>query len=112
MKPNKLKIEFICGTTFDRNGDLIESSTIEAACRTAQALLLSTFGGFSQLTVTGAWRSPDSGRVAHDATIVYTVLADHVAANVITLDEIQSTLAESFRQESVPYVVTEVFCKF
>lgn len=112
MKPNKLKIEFICGTTFDRNGDLLNPSDVESARREASTLLLSTFGGFSQLTVTGAWRSLESGRVAHDVSTVYTVLAETDHADVITLDEIQSALKAAFHQESVPYVVTEVFCKF
>lgn len=111
MKTNSLKIEFICGTTFDLDSNLLSPSSVEDARREAETLLLKTFGGFSQLTVRGAWKSPTTGQIVHDASLVYTVLSKEYGARAMA-DRVQNTLRALFGQESVPLLITEVFCKF
>ncbi len=111
MKPNKLKVEFICGCTFDCAGNLINNEDLKVARDFAASKLLQIFGGYSESVVNGAWRSPASGKTAHDTSIVYRVLIPSEVSEE-TLDCIQADLVAAFNQESVPYVVTPVFCKF
>lgn len=111
MNTNAVKIEFICGTSFNQAGWRLSEAEVAAAKVTATRILLEEFGGYSQSTVEGAWRSPKTGAVANDVSLVYSCIVSSGPANN-HLEIIQAKLVEAFQQESVPYIITPVFCKF
>ena len=111
MPPNMARVEFICGTTFDRTGNPLDPRRLGVALARTEQLLLQEFGGFSRQTVEGGWVSPATNKTVRDEALVFSCLVPLDTRRSL-LETLQGVFKDLFMQESVPFSVTLCHSQF
>lgn len=108
--PTHALVEFICGTTSDRFGKLMDWTYVESAQSDVENMLTAQFSGFSRHTIHGGWRSP-SGEYVRDKSFVFSCIVPLDVRRSL-LEEIRLRMQAAFLQESVPMVVRPCYAQF
>lgn len=111
----KLRITFIVGTGFRKDGSPISSGARHCMANRAEQFFLKTCGGYNFTNGSGGWREvdPTRGKVStrdwQETNIVYTVLVD---AGTVAVKPLAEWVRDNFEQKCIVVTTETVDCDF